>query len=106
MTICRVWRGWTTPDNADAYEHIVRGDVIPGIEARNIPGFLNIDLMRRDLSGEVEFQTLMWFDSVDAIKAFIGDDYEVSHVPAAARAVLDRFDARAAHFEVLDRRAQ
>ena len=104
--ICRLWRGWTTPDNAEAYERIVRGEVIPGIEARNIPGFQHIDLMRRDLGDEIEFQTLMWFDSLEAIKAFMGEDYSVSHVPAAAQAVLERFDERAAHFEVIDRRTQ
>jgi hypothetical protein len=106
VTVCRLWRGWTTQENADAYERIVRGEVIPGIEARRIPGFRHIDLMKRDLGGEIEFQTLMWFDSLDAIKAFMGEDYDVSHVPAAARAVLSRFDERAAHFEVLDRREQ
>ena len=106
MTVCRLWRGWTTPGNADAYEHIVRSDVIPGIEARQIPGFRHIDLMKRDLGDEVEFQTLMWFDSFDAIRAFMGEDYSASHVPTAAQAVLSRFDERAAHFEVLDRRAQ
>lgn len=104
--ICRLWRGWTIPANAAAYEAIVRGEVIPRIEARHIPGFLHIDLMRRDVGDEVEFQTLMWFDSLDAIIAFVGEDYAVSHVPAAARAVLARFDERAAHFEVLDRRPQ
>ena len=104
--ICRLWRGWTTPENADAYEAIVRGQVIPGIEARAIPGFLHIDLMRRNLGDEVEFQTMMWFDSLDSIRAFIGEDYAVSHVPVEARAVLKRFDARAAHYEVIDRREQ
>jgi antibiotic biosynthesis monooxygenase (ABM) superfamily enzyme len=104
--ICRLWRGWTTPENADAYERIVRGEVIPGIEARTIPGFRHIDLMKRDLGEEVEFQTLMWFDSFDAIEAFIGQDYTMSHVPTAAREVLERFDERAAHYEVIDRRAQ
>jgi antibiotic biosynthesis monooxygenase (ABM) superfamily enzyme len=104
--ICRQWRGWTTPENAGAYEGIVRGDVIPGIEARTIPGFRHIDLMRRDLGDEIEFQTLMWFDGLDAIIAFMGEDYAVSHVPAAAQAVLKRFDERAAHFEVIDRREQ
>jgi hypothetical protein len=104
--ICRLWRGWTTPDNADAYEQVVRGEVIPGIEALGIPGFRHIDLMKRHAGAEVEFQTLMWFDSLDAIKAFMGEDYSVSHVPAPARAVLARFDERATHYEVIDRREQ
>jgi hypothetical protein len=104
--ICRLWRGWTTPENADTYQRIVNREVIPAIEERNIPGFRHIDLMRRDLGDEVEFQTLMWFDSLDAIKAFVGEDYAVSHVPDAARAVLKRFDSHAAHYEVIDRRAQ
>ena len=89
--ICRLWRGWTTPANADAYEQIVRGEVIPGIEAKRIRGFRHIDLMKRELSEEVEFQTLMWFDSLDAIKSFVGEDYGVSHVsragPRGAQAV-------------------
>jgi hypothetical protein len=104
--ICRVWRGWATPANADAYERIVRSDVIPGIEARRIAGFRHIDLMRRDLGKEIEFVTCMWFDDLACITAFTGDDYEVAHVPAAARAVLARFDERAAHYEVIDRRPQ
>ena len=104
--ICRLWRGWTKAENAEAYERVVRGIVIPGIEARNIAGFRHIDLMKRDLGKEVEFQTLMWFDSLDAIKAFMGDDYSVSHVPTEARAVLERFDDHAAHFEVIDWRTQ
>jgi hypothetical protein len=104
--ICRLWRGWTSLENADAYERIVRTEVIPGIEARKIPGFRHMDLMKRDLGGEIEFQTLMWFDSLDAIITFMGEDYSVSHVPLEARAVLNSFDDRAAHFEVLDRRDQ
>ncbi len=109
--ICRVWRGWTTRRNAPAYERVVRGEVIPGIEARAIPGFRHIDLMRREVRSEemgeeVEFTTLMWFDSLDQVRAFMGEDYEVSHVPPAAQAVLKRYDGRAAHHEVLDRRPQ
>ncbi|MFF5185826.1 antibiotic biosynthesis monooxygenase [Streptomyces sp. NPDC000345] len=104
--ICRLWRGWTTRENADAYEHIVRGEVIPGIEARRIPGFESIDLMRREREDDVEFTTLMWFDDLASVEAFMGEDYEKAHVPAAARAVLSDFDERSAHFEVLDRRRQ
>ena len=104
--ICRLWRGWTMPEDADAYVRIVRTEVIPAIEARSIPGFRHVDLMRRDLGGEIEFQTLIWFDSIDAIKDFMGEDYTRSHVPPEARAVLNSFDDHAAHFEVIDRRAQ
>ena len=67
--ICRVWRGWTTRDNADADERIVRGEVIPGIEARRIPGFRSIDLVRRERDHDVEFTTLMWFDTLDSVRA-------------------------------------
>ena len=104
--ICRIWRGWATPANADAYEAVVRGQVIPGIEARRMAGFRHIDLLRREAGDEVEFTTLMWFDSLDEVKAFMGDDYAVSHVPPQAQAVLSRFDTRAAHHEVVERRAQ
>lgn len=104
--ICRIWRGWTTPANAAAYCDIVRNRVIPAIEARAISGFRHIDLMRREAEGEVEFQTIMWFDDLESIRAFVGQDVTASHVPAAARAVLARFDARAAHYEIIDRRPQ
>ncbi len=104
--ICRVWHGWTTLQNAGAYEGIVRGEVIPGIEARHIPGFRHIDLLRREAGDEIEFTTMMWFDSLDSVRAFMGEDYSVSHVPSAARAVLSRFDERAAHYDVLERRSQ
>ena len=106
MMICRLWRGWTTKDNADAYERIVRGQVIPGIEARGIAGFRSIDLVRRERDHDVEFMTLMWFDTLGSVKEFMGEDYETAHVPAQARAVLTDFDRRSAHYEVLDRREQ
>jgi antibiotic biosynthesis monooxygenase (ABM) superfamily enzyme len=104
--IYRLWHGWTTPENADAYEAVVRGTVIPGIEAMHISGFRQIDLMRREAGDEVEFVTAMWFDDIASVKAFVADDYEVSHVPEPAQAVLKRFDRRSTHFEVLDRRPQ
>lgn len=101
--ICRIWRGWTSLENVDAYERIVRGQVIPGIEAMRIPGFRHIDLMRRT-GTETEFVTIMWFDSLEDVVRFVGEDYQVSHVPAEARMVLLRFDERAAHYKVLERR--
>jgi hypothetical protein len=104
--ICRVWRGWTTIDKADAYEEILRGEVIPAIEARRIRGLRSIDVMRRETNDAVEFATLMWFDDLEGVKAFMGEDYDVVHVPERARRVLSRFDERSAHFVVLERRRE
>lgn len=104
--ICRLWRGWAEADKADVYEQIVRRQVIPAIEQRQLAGFIEIDLMRREVEREVEFATIMWFDSLEAVQAFAGEDYRRSHVPAAARDVLCRWDEIAIHFEVLDRRQQ
>jgi hypothetical protein len=45
--IGRVWRGWTTPEQADAYEHLLRDEIFPAILAKQIPGFRRIELFRR-----------------------------------------------------------
>ena len=106
MTICRYWRGWTTPEKADAYQDAIMNVIIPGIESRNIKVFKRIDLMRRDAGTEVEFSTLMWFDSIQSITDFVGEDYEAAHIPPEARAVLKRWDKRCIHSLVLDQRVQ
>ncbi len=90
--ICRIWRGWTTVGNAAAYQELLVSEIIPGIEGRGIAGFRHIDMMRRDAGEEVEFSTIMWFDGLASIEAFVGADHEVSHVPAAARSLLSRLD--------------
>ena len=102
--ISRIWHGYTTPDRADTYEALLREEIFTGIEARAIPGFREIQLFRRDLGDEVEFITVMWFDSMDAVRAFAGDDPEASVVPPAARAVLSRHDERSQHYEVREQR--
>jgi len=87
-------------------ERIVRGEVIPGIEARRIPGFRSIDLVRRERDHDVEFMTLMWFGTLGSVRGFIGEDYEPAHVPPQAQAVLTDWDRRTAHYDVLDHREQ
>jgi antibiotic biosynthesis monooxygenase (ABM) superfamily enzyme len=99
--ITRIWRGWTTPENADAYQRIVSQEVLPGIAARNLDGYHGAYLLRRDLGGEVEFATIMLFDSLEQVRGFAGEDYESAHVPPKARAVLARFDQRSAHYDTL-----
>ncbi len=98
--IVRVWHGWTVTGNAEAYERLLKEEIFRGIAARNIPGYRGIRLLRRHApSGEVEFVTLMWFDSLEAVKAFAGADYEIAVVPPRARELLARFDPRSQHYE-------
>lgn len=102
--IGRIWHGWTTPQNADIYQNLLKTQVLPGIAAMNIPGYRDIQVFRRSLGDEVEFITIMRFDSLDAVKRFVGEDYEVAHVPPEARKVLTRFDERSQHYEIVDER--
>ncbi len=98
--ISRVWHCWTTPENADAYEVLLRGEIFTGIQNRQIAGYRGIQLFRRSLDAEVEFVTVMWFDSLEAVRAFAGEDHEVAVVPPKARTLLSRYDARSRHYEV------
>jgi heme-degrading monooxygenase HmoA len=102
--ISRIWRGWTSPHNADAYESLLKAEIFTGIIERGITGFQGIDLLRRELEEEVEFVTIMWFDSLLAVRTFAGEDYERAVVPVKARQLLKRFDERSAHYEVRERR--
>ena len=102
--IARIWHGWTSPENADAYETLLRSEIFPGILAKNVAGFEKIELLRRPLVDEVEFVTIMWFASMEAVKGFAGQDFETAYVPASARAVLSRFDARSQHYEIREQR--
>ena len=103
--IKRVWHGYTTPERADDYEALLKAEVIKGIEGKKIPGFHRIEVLRRSLADEVEFVTFMEFETLDSVKAFIGDDYEAAYVPAEARAILKRFDQRSQHYELRETRS-
>lgn len=98
--VTRIWHGWTSPERADAYETLLRDEILVGIHNRHIPGLRSIQLLRRVGDVEVEFVTLMLFESLDAVRAFAGDDYEAAVVPDAAQAILTRFDRRSHHYEV------
>lgn len=99
--ISRIWHGRTGPQNADAYEELLRTEIFVGIAKRSIQGYRGIHLLRRDVDDGVEFVTIMWFDSLDAVRAFAGEDYEVAVVPPKARELLSRFDNRSAHYQVI-----
>lgn len=96
--ILRLWKGRTTPDKADAYEHHATGVVFPKL--RGIPGYLGGRVLRRrTAAGQVEFLVLTEWVSWDAIRAFAGDSPEIAVVEPAARAVLADFDEQVLHFE-------
>lgn len=102
MAIKRIWHGWTTPENAEAYRTVLEQQVRPGIEAKRIPGFRGLELLSRHHGSEVEFITIITFDSIDDVKAFQGEDHERAYVPDAAQAVLSRWDDVCAHYEILE----
>lgn len=98
--ISRIWHGYTTKENADTYESLLQKEIFVGIANKNIEGYRGIQLLRRELLIETEFITIMWFDSVDSVKKFAGDDYEKAVVPEAAQKVLHRYERRSAHYIV------
>jgi antibiotic biosynthesis monooxygenase (ABM) superfamily enzyme len=95
--ITRLWRGWTATENADAYERFLLAALFPAM--RDIDGFEGADVLRRAEEDEVAFVTLTRFASLDAIRAFAGDELEVPVLEPQALALLSRYDERAQHFE-------
>ena len=98
--IVRIWHGYTNVANADEYDKLLKEEIFVGIRNRKIEGFRGIELLRRALTDEVEFITVMRFDSFESVRAFAGSDYEVAVVPPTARRLLTRFDGRSQHYEL------
>ena len=97
--IARVWHGYAKPENADAYEAQLKPELLPGIGKKK--GYQGSYLLRRELGKEVEFITILLFDSLDSIREAAGhDDYETAIIPEERRKNLARWDAKAAHYEV------
>jgi len=98
--IARIWHGWTTKANAHAYETLLREGILIGIQNRQLKGLKGIQVLRREHPEEIEFVTIIRFDSLDAVRRFAGENYEDCVVPPEARAVLSRFDLKSQHYEV------
>ena len=104
MAIKRIWHGWTDPENADRYRNLLHDEILPGIEAKGIPGYLSIELLQRDHGDEVEFITIMTFESLQNVIDFQGEDYARCYVPESAQKVLKRWDSMASHYEAVETR--
>jgi antibiotic biosynthesis monooxygenase (ABM) superfamily enzyme len=96
--IARMWRGWTKPENADLYERLLREVVYPGL--RTLPGYAGGYILRQEQGAEIEFATVNLFESLEAVKAFAGEDYEVPVFEPEARRLLARVEPIARHYEV------
>lgn len=96
--IARIWHGWAVREKADGYETLLRSEVLPGIQ--QIDGYRGAYVLRREDGEHIEFVTVTLWESLEAVRAFAGADYEAAVVPPEARALLARFDERSTHFEV------
>jgi heme-degrading monooxygenase HmoA len=96
--IARVWHGYTKPEHADAYESLLKPELLPGVS--KVKGYKGSYLLRRNLGAEVEFITIMLWESIDAIRAVAGADYESAVIPEERQKYLARYDAKSAHYEV------
>jgi heme-degrading monooxygenase HmoA len=97
--IARTWRGTASASGAADYHCHFAGQVLPHLQ--DIPGFRGGYLLRREIASEVEFTTVTFWDSKEAIKAFAGADPDVAVVEPEARGVLTSFDAHVVHAEVV-----
>ena len=98
--ISRIWHGWTSQENADKYEKLLRADVLPGIH--RIRGYNGAYLLRRDAANnEVEFITITQFTDMNAVREFAGADYERAVIAPGASELLLHFDERSQHYETL-----
>lgn len=96
--IARIWHGWTKPENADAYENLLRNEMFPSI--RQVEGAKGAYLLRRDGDSEVEFLTITQFVSLEAVRRFAGENYETAVLHPKAHALLSRYDAKSVHYEI------
>jgi heme-degrading monooxygenase HmoA len=97
--IARLWRGWTKPENADCYEQLLATKVLPGFDDLN--GCKRAFVFRDDRESESEFVTLTFFEDLEPLRRFAGNDYEIAVVPAKARKILARFNEKSKHYEVV-----
>ena len=97
--IARIWHGYTKPEHADAYESMLKPELLPGVS--QVKGYKGSYLLRREAGDEIEFITIMLWDSIDAIRVVTGADYETAVIPAERRKYLSRYDAKSIHYEVV-----
>jgi heme-degrading monooxygenase HmoA len=96
-----MWRGWTRPEHADAYESYLKHELFPHVQAElGSRGYSGYHLLRRDGKEDSEFVSMLWFDSLDAVRGFAGDSYETPVISNKARTLLSRWAEQCEHLEL------
>ena len=96
--IARHWRGWTTRDNAGAYERLLKTRVLPSLA--KVEGHRGSMILCREVGDETEFVVVNLFDSLEAVQRFAGRDYAIPVFEPEAERLLSRVEPFADHFEV------
>ncbi len=99
--IIRIWKGTATHENSKKYEQLLKEVVFPTIIQKNVSGYRGTQLLKKTQPATDEYITIMAFDNMEAVKDFAGEDYEKSYVIAEAKALLQTYDAKATHYELL-----
>jgi len=98
--IIRTWKGWTTLENAPVYEDMLINEVFPTVKKNGVLGLEKVSISTQEKQDEMEFFLMLQFDSLDAVKTFAGENYEMAYIPENAKRVLSRYDKKAQHFEL------
>jgi heme-degrading monooxygenase HmoA len=97
--IARMWHGITAAAKGDAYADFLRARAIP--DYRGTPGNLSVHILRRDEGGTTHFITLTFWESLDAIRAFAGEQVERAKYYPEDKNFLLEFEPSAQHWEVV-----
>ena len=98
--IIRTWKGWTSLENAHIYEDMLINEVFPAVKKKGVKGLKKVSISKLQKTDEVEFFLVLYFDCLDSVKAFAGEDYKTAYIPENAQKVLLRYDKTADHYEL------
>ena len=96
--IARIWHGTTEVAKADEYVEYLKKTGLP--DYRNTEGNLAAYVLRRLEDDKAHFVTFTFWDSIDAIKKFAGEDYEKARYYPEDKDFLLEFEPTVQHYEV------
>lgn len=98
--IIRIWKGWTTIENASIYKNMLINEVFPQVKQKGVKGLEKVSISTKHHENEVEFFLVLQFDSLESVKFFAGEDYKTAYIPENAKRVLLRYEQTAQHYEL------